>query len=46
MKKTYEAPSLFEIRFISEEKLMVSVTDFDSDVDNETVKLPEINIFG
>ena len=46
MKKTYEAPNFLEIRFITEEKLMVSVTDYDEAVDSETVKLPEINIFG
>ena len=46
MKKKYEAPNLFEIRFFLEEKLMVSVTDADEVIDGETVKLPEINIFG
>ena len=46
MKKTYEAPNFFCVQFEMEENLMVSVTDFDSDVDDETVKLPEINIFG
>ena len=46
MKKTYEAPNLYEIRFVLEEKLMVSVTNADEAVDGETVKLPEINIFG
>ena len=40
------SPSLFEIRFILEEKLMASVTDFDSEVDDNPVKLPEIDIFG
>ena len=46
MKKTYQAPILLEIRFETEEKLMVSVTDFDGEVDNGSAKLPEIDIFG
>lgn len=46
MKKEYESPLLFEIRFKVEEQLMVSVTEPDEDIDNGTVKLPSINIFG
>ena len=46
MKKVYEAPFLFEIRFDLEEKLMVSVTDPDGTADDDAEKLPEIDIFG
>ncbi len=46
MKKVYESPSLFQVCFDVEEKLMVSVTDFDEDVDDGTVKLPSVDIFG
>ena len=46
MKKIYETPLLFEIRFETEEKLMVSVTNPDENIDDDSVKLPEINIFG
>lgn len=46
MKKVYEAPFLFEFRFEVEEKLMVSIITPDGDVDDDSVKLPEINIFG
>ena len=46
MKKVYEAPFLSKIHFEVEEKLMVSTITPDGDVDDDSVKLPEINIFG
>ena len=46
MKKAYESPNLFEVWFEVEERLMVSVTDPDQDIDSGSVKLPSINIFG
>ena len=46
MKKVYEAPDLYLIRFETEEKLMVSVAGFDQAVDDGSVKLPAINLFG
>jgi len=45
MKKAYEAPDLFKIRFDAEEHLMVSVIPPD-DVDEESSKLPSVDIFG
>ena len=46
MKKVYEAPDLYLIRFETEEKLMVSVIVSDDTVDDGVVKLPAINLFG
>ena len=46
MKKEYEAPVLLKIRFETEEKLMASVAGFDQAVDDGSVKLPAINLFG
>ena len=46
MKKTYESPSLFLIRLEVEERMMVSVTELDEQIDNDSAQLPPINIFG
>ncbi len=46
MKKNYETPILKTIQFEIEEKLMVSVTVHDKNIDNGSVKLPSVNIFG
>ena len=46
MKKEYESPLLFEIRFKVEEQLMVSVTEPDEDIDTGSAKLPPVDIFG
>lgn len=46
MKKEYESPNLFLIRFDTVEHLMVSVTNPDEKADAGSVKLPSVDIFG
>ena len=46
MKREYESPNLFLIRFEAQERLMVSVTDPDENADDDSVKLPSLDIFG
>lgn len=46
MKREYESPNLFLIRFETREQLMVSVTPPDDHVDDDSTKLPPLDIFG